>query len=166
MKVKYKFKNSCPFCGSDKLSITKKANGYINSITKQHRRFIGNAYDERDYLYSVRCNSCHARGGVAHTEEEAINYWENIIPYIKSDIEIMKEIFNRSEFSASYKETSGEIMYEGEPIETSELVFENEHGDNTKLTAVFHKGTEDFLGFLTSHKCSCGGGHHECNCKY
>lgn len=166
MKTKYKLKNSCPFCGSSDLSIKKRADGYINSVTQQYQRVRGNAYDERCYLYSVRCNNCHASGGVAHSEKDAINSWENIVAYVKSDIEAMKEMFDRSEFSTSYKETSGEIIYEGEPIETSELVFENEHGDNTKLTVVFHKGTEDFLGFLTSHKCSCGGEHHECNCKH
>ena len=38
----------CPFCGSDKLKLEKKATKY-----KGHKAYVA----------SIRCNSCHASGG-------------------------------------------------------------------------------------------------------
>lgn len=49
MKIKNENLNPCPFCGNTKLSVNCKSaicnEGYYQT-------------------YSVRCNSCHARGGV------------------------------------------------------------------------------------------------------
>jgi len=39
---------SCPFCGSYKLKLEKKATKYKG---------------RKAYVASIRCNSCHARGG-------------------------------------------------------------------------------------------------------
>lgn len=61
----------CPFCGSTKLKLVKKA-------TKYHGR--------KAYRASVRCNCCHARGGTVtnltipyavkeDVEQEAIDRW-------------------------------------------------------------------------------------------
>lgn len=46
----------CPFCGSTKLKVESKSvlEGYIEDIARVERM-----------TFSVRCNSCHARGGVA-----------------------------------------------------------------------------------------------------
>lgn len=46
----------CPFCGGTKLKVESKSvlDGYIDDICRVERM-----------TYSVRCNSCHARGGVA-----------------------------------------------------------------------------------------------------
>ena len=54
----------CPFCGSDKLKLVKKKTKY-----KGHNAYVA----------SIRCNSCHARGGTV------INL---TIPYaVKEDVE-------------------------------------------------------------------------------
>lgn len=44
----------CPFCGSTKLKIDKK------SVLHSH---TGIGVRIERHTYSVRCNSCHARGG-------------------------------------------------------------------------------------------------------
>lgn len=49
----------CPFCGSDKLKVEHK-----NKFKDIRRNFIRMSF-------SVRCNSCHARGGVVTRD---INY--------------------------------------------------------------------------------------------
>lgn len=67
--------HSCPFCGSDKLKVDKKANGYLNTETgKKHKFFLDRA-DVAQFIYSVRCNSCHARGSTASSESEAVSLW-------------------------------------------------------------------------------------------
>lgn len=54
----------CPFCGSDKLKLEKKATRY-----KGHKAYVA----------SIRCNSCHARGGTVTNLT---------IPYaVKEDVE-------------------------------------------------------------------------------
>lgn len=47
----------CPFCGSEKLKLETK-NGPIHHYEKNGMRIWQNV------KFSVRCNSCHARGGV------------------------------------------------------------------------------------------------------
>lgn len=46
----------CPFCSSTKLKVECKSvlDGYIEDISRVERM-----------IFSVRCNSCHARGGTA-----------------------------------------------------------------------------------------------------
>ena len=48
--------NPCPFCGSEKLKIETK-NGRIHYYEKNGMKSWQNV------VFSVRCNSCHARGG-------------------------------------------------------------------------------------------------------
>jgi Lar family restriction alleviation protein len=47
----------CPFCGSEKLKLESK-NGSIHYYEKNGMKTWQNV------KFSVRCNSCHARGGV------------------------------------------------------------------------------------------------------
>lgn len=47
----------CPFCGGKKLKIESKK-GEIHYCAKD------GMYPWQNVKYSVRCNSCHARGGV------------------------------------------------------------------------------------------------------
>ena len=55
---------SCPFCGSRKLKLEKKATRY-----RGHEAYVA----------SIRCNSCHARGGTVTNLT---------IPYaVKEDVE-------------------------------------------------------------------------------
>jgi len=55
---------SCPFCGSTKLKLEKKATRY-----RGHKAYVA----------SIRCNSCHARGGTVTNLT---------IPYaVKEDVE-------------------------------------------------------------------------------
>ena len=49
MKIENENMMSCPFCGGNKFSVDCK------SVTR---------YRGYHQTYSVRCNSCHARGGV------------------------------------------------------------------------------------------------------
>ena len=61
---------SCPFCGSYKLKLEKKATKYKG---------------RKAYVVSIRCNSCHARGGTVTNLT---------IPYaIKEDVE--REAYSR-----------------------------------------------------------------------
>lgn len=46
----------CPFCGSNKLKIETKS-GRIHYYEKDGMK------SWRNVVFSVRCNSCHARGG-------------------------------------------------------------------------------------------------------
>ena len=48
--------NPCPFCGSEKLKIETKS-GRIHYYEKNGMKSWQNV------VFSVRCNSCHARGG-------------------------------------------------------------------------------------------------------
>lgn len=59
----------CPFCGSNKLKMNKKKNRYCGG-----------------HNYYIKCNVCHARGGIIGSlsipysvkediEKEAINAW-------------------------------------------------------------------------------------------
>lgn len=59
----------CPFCGSDKLKIDYKSTliGY-NGIDERVER----------WTFSVRCNSCHARGGTVGGK---------VIPFKYADVE-------------------------------------------------------------------------------
>lgn len=55
----------CPFCGSDKLKLTKRSTLYRGKDA---------------HVASIRCNSCHARGGMITNLT---------IPYaVKEDIEL------------------------------------------------------------------------------
>lgn len=67
--------NNCPFCGSDKLKVEKKANGYLNTETGRKHKFFLDKIDVAQFIYSVRCNSCHARGSTASSESEASALW-------------------------------------------------------------------------------------------
>lgn len=71
----------CPFCGSEKLKIDKKSTlvGY-------------NGLDERveRWTYSVRCSSCHARGGTVGGK---------VIPFKYADVE-RKDITTKEELKA------------------------------------------------------------------
>lgn len=51
----------CPFCGSSKLKIEKKS-GKIYHYEKNGMKSWQNV------VFSVRCNSCHARGGTASSD--------------------------------------------------------------------------------------------------
>lgn len=51
----------CPFCGSEKLKIETKS-GRLNHYEKNGMKVWQNV------KYSVRCNSCHARGGTASVD--------------------------------------------------------------------------------------------------
>lgn len=53
----------CPFCGSDKLKVEHK-----NKFKDIRRNFIRMSF-------SVRCNSCHARGGIVTRD---INYGKEV----------------------------------------------------------------------------------------
>ena len=64
---------SCPFCGGTKLKLAKKTTKYKGHVA---------------YVASIRCNSCHARGGTVTNLT---------IPYaVKEDVEaIAIERWNR-----------------------------------------------------------------------
>lgn len=51
----------CPFCGSNKLKIEKKS-GRIHHYEKNGMK------PWRNVVFSVRCNSCHARGDAASSD--------------------------------------------------------------------------------------------------
>lgn len=66
---------ACPFCGSEKLKVDSKANGYIDKRTGEHHKYWRDHHDTPYGNFTVRCNKCHARGGVGHTFGEAVEKW-------------------------------------------------------------------------------------------
>lgn len=137
-----KINKCCPFCGSNDLEVTQLL---VAGVSKA--------------LYHVSCNNCSATGGSYDSEKGAISKWNTRVSQ-NSDLDLMKSMCNLSEFSGTYTEKDGSMYYSfsDEPIDTKELEFKDEKGSNVILTAVFHRGTEDFLGFLTKHECTCHKG--------
>ena len=72
----------CPFCGSDKLKIDKKSTlvGY-NGIDERVER----------WTFSVRCNSCHARGGAVGGKVIPFKY----IDTVRKDITTKEDLQNK-----------------------------------------------------------------------
>jgi len=108
----------CPFCNSDKLKVDSKANGYIDTRTGERHSYCRDSYDVRYGNFSVRCNKCHSRGGVGHTFEEAIKYW-NTRDWISKVMEELKElngyneIFTIKEITDKlFSELKGDNKYE------------------------------------------------------
>lgn len=72
----------CPFCGGDKLKIDKKS--------KLHGHIAGMRRVE-NHTYSVRCNSCHARGGAVGGK---------VMPYKPQDFDFSKICTTSEELKA------------------------------------------------------------------
>lgn len=70
----------CPFCGSEKLKIESK-NGKIHYYEKDGMRQWQNV------VFSIRCNSCHARGGTT-----SVNLPTMTTDNVKKDSAIHKAI--------------------------------------------------------------------------
>lgn len=71
----------CPFCGKNKLSVDCKSK---------------NEYEGCKRTYSVRCNSCFARGSVVSGFVSKSHYCNKEVPIV-SDIELIekaKELWN------------------------------------------------------------------------
>lgn len=61
----------CPFCGSNKLKIETKS-GRIHYYEKNGMKSWQNV------VFSVRCNSCHARGGTTSTDLPREGYYSDL----------------------------------------------------------------------------------------
>lgn len=96
----------CPFCNSIKLKVDSKANGYIDKNTGERHTYWRSVYDTRYGNFSVRCNKCHARGGVGHTVEEAVTIWNKRDWSVKA-IEEVKVIAQKCDLTSVLPQNRG-----------------------------------------------------------
>ena len=96
MKVKLK---ACPFCGSNKLSLNKKTSLY---------GYTGIDIRVDKCIYSVRCNSCHSRGGTASGKIANCNDLLLLPKDITTNSEIMKKAVDRWNDRTIYELLIGE----------------------------------------------------------
>lgn len=83
----------CPFCGSDKLKVEHK-----NKFKDIRRNFIRMSF-------SVRCNSCHARGGIVTRD---INYGKEAEEISKAKNEAIEK-WNMRYISSLFKSLCSEM---------------------------------------------------------
>ena len=83
----------CPFCGSEKLKVEHK-----NKFKDIHRNFIRMSF-------SVRCNSCHARGGIVTRD---INYGKEAEEIFKAKNEAIEK-WNMRYISSLFKSLCSEM---------------------------------------------------------
>lgn len=110
--------------------------------------------DEKVHKYFVICKECGARGSLCDSTSEAIEVWQN--PCKSSDYENFTSMLQKSEFSNYFTEEQAMLEIDGENVETLDVIFINQ-ANGTNVRGIFHKGTEDMLGIVLDHKCSCGG---------
>ena len=140
-----KIERRCPLCHGGSMRITTVLSSNL-------------AYPNNKDRYFVECNSCGARGSFAASTEGAIEKWNN--QYKESDYENFVNMLRKSEFSNYFTEESNICEFEGETIDTKDVIFLNQT-NGTTVNAIFHKGTEDLLGIVLNHKCTCGGNSNE-----
>lgn len=121
---------NCAYCGSEK----------VNLITKIHSRNFKE--------YFVRCENCYATGGREATEDEAATNW-NRLNVVQSDFEKFVDMLNNSEFNYTYKRKDSTINYEGDEINTKNIVIPDDETNKSGIEAIFLGSTEEFIGLRT-----------------
>lgn len=77
----------CPFCGSNKLKLESK-NGRIHYHEKDGMRQWQNV------VFSVRCNSCHARGSTTSADLPTMGMYGDLVTKKNNAIERAIEAWN------------------------------------------------------------------------
>ena len=78
----------CPFCGSNKLKLESK-NGRIHYYEKDGMR------EWQNVVFSVRCNSCHARGSTTSADLPTMGMHKDYVTKKTDAIERAIEAWNR-----------------------------------------------------------------------